>query len=39
MKYGLIWKKPEDFSLIRKDAPVKLDTWKLANFMKDRIIK
>jgi len=30
-------KKPEDFSLIRKDAPVELDTGKLGEFMKDKI--
>jgi hypothetical protein len=32
-------KRPEDFSLIRKDAPIALDTEKLGDFMKDKIIK
>jgi hypothetical protein len=32
-------KKPEDFSLIRKDAPMEdVDTEKLGEFMKDKII-
>jgi hypothetical protein len=30
-------KKPEDFSLIRKDAPIEVDTSKLGEFMKDKI--
>lgn len=31
--------KPEDFSLIRKNAAVEIDTWKLWDFMKDKIKK
>lgn len=29
--------EPEDFSLIRKDAPIEIDTSKLGEFMKDKI--
>jgi putative protease len=32
-------KRPEDFSLIRKDAPIEVDTTKLWDFMKDRLDK
>jgi hypothetical protein len=32
-------KKPEDFSLIRKDTPIQIDTEKLGDFMKDKIKK
>jgi hypothetical protein len=32
-------KAPEEFSLIRKDAPVEVDTGKLGEFMKDKIKK
>ncbi len=32
-------KAPEDFSLIRKDAPIELDTDKLGDFMKDKMKK
>jgi hypothetical protein len=30
-------KKPEDFSLIRKELPIQIDSNKLWDFMKDKI--
>ena len=30
---------PEEFTLIRKDAPIELDTDKLGDFMKDKLNK
>jgi hypothetical protein len=29
--------KPEDFSLIRKELPIQIDSEKLGDFMKDKI--
>jgi hypothetical protein len=31
--------KPENFSLIRKELPIEVETTKLGDFMKDKIKK